>query len=171
MEHSVSYWMGVVVGISLVVILGATCFLIRRKKVGKSEYDERQQLIRGTAFKYGYFTSIIYFLLFTFFQDFTAERYIKSTTGMFLGVCISVFVWSSYSILYDGYFSMKENPRTYVLIFGGVGIFNLFFGIKFYFGETLEGVNGVMNLCAGTLFGCLLIVMSIKRIRDKKEQE
>lgn len=173
MERSIYYYAGMAVGIGIAlgVIVLLVFILKKNKKKGSCQYDERQVLVRGTAFKYGFWTSLFYFVAFSLFQDVTNGRYTDNFSGTFLGICTSVAVWAIYAIWNDGYFSMMENPQYYVRIFVAVGLLNVIVGMRGLRHWESGQLNTVMNLYGAGLFALLLVVMGLKRMRDKKEQE
>lgn len=157
-------------GIVVVIILKLT------KEDGsvKCKYDERQQLVRGRGFKYGFFVLLIYNFLYGM-ADLAAERrYLDSGAAMTLGICVGVLVYAVYCIWNDGYFSLNENPRKVLIAFVFIGVFNLLLGLRqIKAGELI--VNGMLtfrctNLLCGAMFLVLFLVIFVKWICNKREK-
>lgn len=157
-------------GIVVIIILKLT------KEDGsvKCKYDERQQLVRGRGFKYGFFVLLIYDFVYGI-AGFAAERrYLDDGAAMILGICAGVLVYASYCIWNDGYFSLNENPRKVLIAFVFIGIFNLLLGIRQIKAGALI-VKGMLtfrcvNLLCGAMFLVLFLVIFAKWICNKREE-
>ena len=68
-KYSVSYIVGLAVGIVLVfgILIFATIRFNSDKSM-KTKYDERQQLVRGLAYKYSFWTLVSLVMLYAFFD-------------------------------------------------------------------------------------------------------
>lgn len=176
MNHSKWYIVGIFAG----VIFGVVMFLIylvrTRRRFGKCEFDERQELARGKAFKYGFFTSLIYFGLLSLGGIMAAGDWMRSPLWVYVGVCLTVGVFAGNAIWNDAYFSMNETPKFYIYLFIALAALNLFGGIRGIVhggskaGDLLLGENS-LNLCLGVTLFCLLVVLGVKWLWDKKTGE
>ncbi|MBO5302691.1 MAG: hypothetical protein J6A92_01425 [Lachnospiraceae bacterium] len=175
MEYSVGYILGACVGV-LITALFILVFLKFTKKDGniKCRFDERQNIIRGKGYKYAFFTLLIYNALILVIGN-VLEMYMDREMIMFIGICLSVIVYAAYAIWNEGYFSLNENPKRVMIIFGVVGVINLISGISsIVSGEIIE--NGkvsfrAMNLLCAVLMFSVLIVLAIKTICNREEDE
>ena len=69
-EYSVSYIIGVVVG--FVLIFGIMFFVSKQLNADKSmktKYDERQQIVRGDAYKYSFWTMVFLVMIYAFIDS------------------------------------------------------------------------------------------------------
>ena len=173
MERSVYYYLGLAAGIALGVIIVAIAWRIRKKKGLSCAYDERQIAARGKAYKYGFFTFLIYFALYGVFQMFTEGKYVTSLSGITIGICVAVFVFASNAVWNDAYFSVQESPSYYMWLFFAVGLMNLVNGARGLLGHGEEGMfeENIMCLSVGVMFVLLMAVVVVKRQKDKKEGE
>lgn len=173
MERSFYYYLGLAAGIVFGVIIVVIVVNIRKKKGISCSYDERQIAARGKAYKYGFFTFLIYFALYGIFQMLTEGKYVTSLVGITIGICVAVFVFASNAVWNDAYFSIQESPRYYMGLFLAVGLLNLVNGVRGIIGHGGEGMiqENIMCLSAGVMFLLLMAVAIVKRQKDKREGE
>lgn len=160
--------------VTLVVILLA---LIVRKmskgEIGNCKYDERQSIERGKGFRAGFFTMLIYFLLYGFFNEITGIVWCEEIIGMFIGICLGTLVFAVYCIMNDAYVSLNETTKKTYILFAVVGALNLVVGVRNIMdGTAIE--NGVLNdnclnLICGVLFITLGIAFAIKAWKNRTE--
>lgn len=141
----------------------------------KCKYDERQTLVRGRGFKYGFFTLMVYDLIYGFLDMALERRYADNFTALFMGVCLGVLVYVSYCIWNEGYFSMNENPRRVLAAFAIIAVIN--FSVSAYpltHDELLT--DGMLtyhctNLVCGLLFVVIFLELLVKWLMGRKEEE
>ena len=163
---------GLLVGIILlIVILKAT------KKDGKIKcrYDERQEITRGKAFKYGFFTLIVCNFLYGIGNSLGERVYVDPMAGMFLSICIGITVYASYCIWHESYFSLNENPKRVIIAFVAIGLFNAVIGVhNICDGSFVEdGVIGFhcTNLICSAVMFVIVGVIAAKQIALKREAQ
>ena len=173
MERSIYYYLGIAAGIILGVIILAIVSSIRKKNGNFCEYDERQVAARGKAYKYGFFTFIIYFAAYGILQMATDGEIVSDLVGITVGIVTAVFVFASNAIWNDAYFSLQESPRYYIALFLAVGGLNLVVGFRGMIEHRAEGIldENIMNLSCGVLFVGLLLVTLVKLQKDKRQGE
>lgn len=176
---SMEYMMGYVVGVCVAILL-AVCFFVFflkfTKKDGKMKcrFDERQNIIRGKGYKYAFFTLLIYNALMLVMGN-IMEMYMDREMVVFIGICLSIIIYAVYAIWNEGYFSLNENPKRVMVIFGVVGAINLLSGISsIVSGEIIE--NGkisfrAMNLLCAVMLFSILIVLAVKTIYNREDDE
>lgn len=173
MEHSSSYFLGILAGIIVGIIAVALIKIGKKRREGvyRCVFDERQVAARGKAYKYGFFAVLIYLLLYGLIQDITKIYWGKGFVGSALGICIGVGVYAVVSIWNDAYFSLQENPKQYVLLFALVMVLNLLIGIR-QVQENMGDISyGYINLFIGVLLTVILVTMGAKALKDRREQE
>jgi len=164
------YRLGFVCGIAISVL--CTLFLIKWAKkgsLGKCRYDERQKLIRGEGYKYGFFTVLICDLLYSLFYE-EIQTFLKTEHIMFLTILIGIAVYASYCIWNDGYYAMNENPRRIMVVFAVIGSMNILLFIRNAIinrKNLLDG--GFINLCCGIVSFLLIFVTFLKSFHSQKE--
>lgn len=128
--NSNAYIMGVVAGVLIVAAAALTVYFLFKKKSGPAKYDERQQVIRGKAYKYAFLILFSYSMLNGLFQLATGIEWADAMTSSFIGVCISGTVFVITCIKNDAYFAINQNPKTYYILFSGIFLLNLSIGMQ-----------------------------------------
>ena len=108
---------GIVVAVLLVVLMGV---LFRKQGgvgFGRARYDERQQLARGKAFRAGFFTVLIYEVLYAF-GDLMGLRWTVLFTGVMIGLFLGTAVFGVVAICKDAYLSLNEKPQGWLVLWG-----------------------------------------------------
>ena len=161
---------GVIVGL---IIAGIMLTMMKKNRKEKFTYDERQQAMRGVAFKYAFFTLVCYNAAYGLFDLATDIKWANEITAMLIGICLAVLVHVVYSIWHECYFSMNEEPKRVLIVFGVVSLINMVIAVgQGMRGELIE--NGMLtyscaNLVAAIMFFCILLALLIKWQVRKKE--
>ena len=164
--------LGLLVGLLLVVVI-----LKVTKKDGKikCKYDERQEVVRGRAFKYAFFTLMGCCIFYGVVNSMGERFYMDPLAGMVFNICVGVTVYASYCIWKESYFSLNENPKRVLIAFGVIGVFNTAMGISHICdGSIME--NGMVsfrcvNLICGIMLFVIMGVIVAKKIALKREAE
>lgn len=153
-----------------------TCIIIILFKKNRTErkYDERQLLVRGNAFKYAFFTMLIYNVIAYILYLCEANLPLFPDTLFMLGVLVGLMVFVTYSIWNDAYYALNENKKqvnTFLIVIGilnlGIGISHLFDGTAIVNGKLAVGS---INLICGILLIYVFIVNIIKFLVDKRSE-
>lgn len=160
---------GFVVGLVIVVIIAVICN--KNRKV-KTQYDERQQIIRGKGYHYAFYAIMI----------FAALNVVLSLAGLELPVVPEVlafcyiFVGAATNIVYcifqDAYWGLNNNKKRYLIVFLLIALLNIAIVVRSYLAGTLieDGRLGTMgtNLLVAVLFLVTGLAILIQMIREKK---
>lgn len=173
--HDIAYIIGIICGLAICVIIGLI-FRLRRGKTsnqGKIEYDERQLLARGKAYKAGFFVTLIYCLLFAALSV-TELPFFQSVTGMLIGVFLGIAVFAVTAIHNDAYLGLNENKRSFLILGVFVAVADLIIGVCNGLDGTLVE-NGqltfdCLNLMVGILFTIIVAALLIHDHQAKKEE-
>lgn len=177
MEHTAAYLIGMAVGIIFVVI-GLT--IIKRRNGGKGafcDFDERQELVRGRAFKYGFFTLLLYFIIAVSLGKIgVRQTYFDSATIIFMGICLGIMVFTSYAIWHDAYFSMQDKPRGWIILFVAMFFLNMVVGLGGLHETDTSSSHGLLgehslNFCVGAMCAILVIVTAVRQIMNRRQGE
>ncbi len=166
----IGFAVGLMVGLILVVIL----FKIANtdKKI-KSEYDERQQRIRGRAYKYAFYTMVIYQVLMIGMAIGGITLPIETYVSEFFGIFLGATVLGGYCVWHDVYWGLNNDKKRYFIIFTVCLLLNLLpVLMPAISGEfTRNGISGapMLNIIVIIMMAILLIEMGIKHFVDKKK--
>lgn len=171
------YKLGVAAGILAGLVVAA--LLIRWVRVRghkkRCEFDERQELIRGRGFKYGFYTLLIYMFFYGFLESALEHPFIDPMVGAYIGCMVGIVVWAGYGIWNDAYLALNENVKRVYIIFIGVFVMNLAVGImQIVEGNLIEdgmlSVGG-LNLSCCLMMLALLLILGAKRIHDRRMED
>ena len=169
MEHSLGYIFGLLVGILVGVGIVALLFKL---KVMDLTFDERQERARGQAYKYGFWTLLSCLLLYGF-SDQIFGRWCDVLVGAMLCIAAALLVFASVCIVKDAYLSLKEKPRTIMILLTVVGSLNLAIGIMNWKNGRVvqDGILtfGAANGICGIMVLVILAVYVVNHLLAKRE--
>lgn len=177
MEYVIGLIVGVLVGLAVVALVVMLCRKKGSMRFGKCEYDERQMLARGKAFRAGFFTILIYEAVYAM-VDVAGIKWCANVTGIMLGLMLGITVFAIVAISKDAYMSMNERPTGWMIIWCVVIGLNLVCGLR----QALEGElirDGMLTeewmnwMCAGMFIAILIsqLVHNRKLKREELEEE
>ncbi|MBO4506428.1 MAG: hypothetical protein J5728_08395 [Lachnospiraceae bacterium] len=161
---------GAVLGFLLVLLIVT---ISRNENAAAKKYDERQIAEQGKAYKYGFFTMFAFLFITMILGDVLAQ-YAEMGLVIFIDVMIASCVMVTYSIMHDAYFRMDESRRFFIIFFAFMAVFNIGIGIVHIIRDEIFE-NGVldmtsnMNLICGIFILYVMIVLLIKKLRDREE--
>lgn len=178
---STEYMLGFALGILIVAVLFAIIFVLasrwtKTNYFGTCKYDERQELVRGKGFKYGFFAVLIYNALYGALDSVFAERLpVETMTAMFIGILVGVLVHVCYCIWNEGYIALNENPKRLKILFAFIALLNLIvFVMNVLHGEVVvDGIyqNSIINLGCTIMFLVIFIFMFAKELSDRRDND
>ena len=147
--------------------------LITKGASVKERYDERQELEKGKAFRYAFFTTLILTLLFLCVESNGIPLPVESSMLYVISSFVGITVFVTYCIWHESYFALNQNKGSLMFLFVLIGLLNLIIGII----SILEGTmiqNGIItfhatNLLCAAMFLILFVTMSLKKLSLKKE--
>lgn len=163
---------GILLGLLIVYI-----FLIVTKKGDSTKiiYDERQQAVRGTGFKNGFFTMLGYNALIALLSLLEIPIPADTEVIVITGVLIGIGVYAVYCIWNDGYFALNEKRNSILVSFGVIGLINIIVAIVHIISDHLFRNGNLtfrgLNLLCGILVIVVFFTLLIKKVRDGKEEE
>ena len=168
---------GMIVGVLLGIIIS---YVSRKGDSCSQEYDERQIVNQGKAYKYAFFTMLIYMgmLLACYIAEDSAvsvKMPVDNATLVFTGILISALVNVIYAILKDAYFPMNGNRSSLFGSFIVLAALNIVIGIYHvingdYVKDGVITFFGLGNLLAGIAMVIVIVVVIIKRVHDKRSE-
>lgn len=172
----VSYYIGIVVGFLLVVGFGLLIRFVCKTKHVKPEFDERQMLARGKAYKVGFFTLLIYGAICTVLQA-VGLQWFDGLLREVIGIVIGVGSFAIVAILNDAYIGFNENTGYTIGVMTLIGLLNLGSAI---IGIITDGLwkdgkvtTTIVNLLISFLFLVILMTYWLhkKKISNMTEVE
>lgn len=163
---------GLIIGIVVAIIVVKAC---NKNGRFKTDYDERQEAIRGRGFKYAAFTTWIMMCICGVLEiceiDIHMDNSIKFFTIIFIGILVSV----SHSIWKDAYFGGNNSIRKYALAFTIITLINVLVAVMMIVKKEMV-VDGVLtekavNLECALMFVAIAVQYAIKAIVDKSHEQ
>ncbi len=118
----IGFVLGVIVGLILVVILFK--YANTDKKI-MTEYDERQEKVRGKGYMYAFYTALIVQAIMVIASvcqiEIPVEEYILHFAGILFG-CMTLDIYCTWNNVYWG---LNNNHRRYGLVFAIAIIINI----------------------------------------------
>ena len=177
-SDSSSFSFRLLIGILAILISVCSALLLlltvvsKNKKAEVPQYDERQEVERGRAFKYGFFTTLFFsggVIIFDWCDGIPGQN---QTILYCLGLFLGIMVYGSYCVWHESYIALNQKANTTMIIFAVIGLINLVLGIlSIARGRMI--VNGRISehflnfICAAMLL-ILCGEMLVKKIYDKK---
>lgn len=169
---AIGIFTGAVIGIICTVLLAT---LLKTDKSAKCKYDERQELVRGRGFKYGFFTLLICNGLIALLKGAGVDLYAETEVAVGINCFIGIGVYAAYCIWNEGYFGLNNNKKGLMIAFAVIAAVNLFNSAVFIVkGAMIQ--NGKLtlysfNLFCGLLFVVIFVTMLLKKICKDREDE
>lgn len=116
---------GIVFGLAVLILLA----LVFKRRMLRCDYDERQKLAQGKAYKCAFYTLLGYLFIGGLFDMLTGVRWCDLYTFIFIGVFCALTVFIVICIRMDAYVSFRENPKRTVWILLAIGAVNLICGV------------------------------------------
>ncbi len=180
MEKDAPLTVGMVLGLLLGLMLVVLLLTVTKKgEDTRCKFDERQELLRGRGFKYGFFAMLIsLFVLYILggmdmISPWLAENQLGVILVVGMVVCICYCIWN------DAYFALNENRTMLVVVFIAAGLINLGLGIggivKSISANAAEHIVSQpfssMNLLVGIMFVIIAVALLAKKVlKDGKDE-
>lgn len=163
----------VIIPIIIIVVIAAFVVFLK-KKFGVNEYDERQEQIRGTAYKLAFFAVLIASAAYSIFIRFYERPLMQDGVSTMLAALFGVMVFAVVCIWKDAFFSIKNSPTSYILLITAVVILEGYTGfMKIKDGQIFEDGLLTFNVCypAMTVVFLVILVTILLKLFVLKERE
>ena len=167
-----TYKLGFAVGFCTVIIVA----LIARKIFHREPtiYDERQERIRGIAYKYAFATMCVTAVAYIFLCGIGFEGIIESALAVFIIIISGVLTYACYCIVKGAYFGINNNKRKWIILDLVIVVINAVCAVgQFIDGEYIKNgvlhLAGTANLICAVAFGVVLIALVVKEAKDRRE--
>ena len=170
MNRNIFMSAGVAVGIFVGLIVAFVLIkLANSNRRVKTEYDERQLLVRGNAYRYAFYTVVIWEAVLMVLAIGDLPLPVPDIALHFAGIIAGVLVLSTVCIWKDAYWGLNNNRRSYGIILLIAGLFNAIPVIGNLSGRGSSDFPYVNLLC------CIMLVvvgaeLLIKQLADKRAE-
>ena len=175
MSYNIGFAIGALLGVLLGVgVLLGILIITTKNHTVKRDYDERQGLVRGKGYKYGFITMLIANMTLGYISLFFDKPIMDTCFSMFLSIGLGGLVNIHYCIWKEGYFSLNEKPKVFITIMLVLAVLQY---ISFA-GSLKEGiiVDGMITYRATSLVVAVLLTFTlvdllVKSISRKREDD
>lgn len=172
---SMAWYAGFAVGILTVAIVTLVVRTVhKRRGVTAGDYDERQQVQRGAAAQRAYLALLLLLCVNGIVSGALDVHWAQPGVDSLLCMFVSVGVFVVECIRRDAYFTVKQTPRSGILIFTIVTLCQLpatiMHAVDGDFIENGQLTLAVVNPACMVLF-IVLVAIVLKRSRDRAEDE
>ncbi len=170
-----AYSVGKAVGLAAGLLVGVivSIFAIRymnRDSKLRTKYDERQEMARGRAYRYGFWGMMIATAV-VIILDCAGIVLVSSFTKGFFIIFVGIIVQISYSIFNDAYYGLNTNKKRFMIICIIAGLANLVNVIGNIAGNTFIKDGIVSDAGTNLLCVIMLFVMAIEMFVKGKMDE
>ncbi len=157
---------GIIVGLIICIFLFR--YMNKDKKV-MTKYDERQEMARGKAYKYGFWASMIA-AAFVMLLDISMITLASSFTKYFFIMFVGIIAQVTYSIWNDAYYGINTNKKRLIVICIVAGISNLLNVVATIMGGQFI-VDGIVSDAGANALCCILLLYAgvLLIIKDRKD--
>ncbi|MEG0250537.1 MAG: DUF6442 family protein [Peptostreptococcus sp.] len=153
---------GMFLGIFIVVVFG----LLFRKKFSRGEvkkYDERQELIRGRAYKHGFKSMLITIILLLFAEFLFGRPFLDKWMYSLIIIIVGSSVFVVYTIVFDAYFYISMDRKKYITILMIAAVINLVCAVLMIISGGVI-TNGILTVKSINIFVTLMLLVVIAAI-------
>ena len=157
----------------IVVVIFCVMRMMNKEKF-TTKYDEMQELVRGKAYKYAFWTVCILEAIAGFIGASGVTLPFENTTLHFVIMMVGVTVHTTYSIWHNAYIGLNTNVKRYTVVCVLIAILNFVNAIlSIRSGSMFEDGKfgfGFINLFIGVLFVFVAAEIFIRNRIDAKEE-
>lgn len=139
---------------------------------GQAQFDERQLLARGAAYRAGFYTMLIFLAGVYLAMNLLDWQPHDAALAAFGGMCLGVTVFACVAVVKDAYLGIRQKPKQALLMIGLVTVVNLALGAAeltrsrgFSGGMT---VANSMNLVIGAMGLVILLTLAARLAADRR---
>lgn len=163
---------GIMAGIIMVVIV--LKFSNRDHRM-TTEYDERQQKIRGKAYQYAFYTLVVCEVVHMAVDMGKIELPVEGAVIHFSNIIIAGLVLAGYCVWHDVYWGLNNDRRRYAISFIALAALNAIPVVGAVKNDSLI-VDGrlstpFINLMVLVMMAVLAVMLIIKEVIEKKIEE
>lgn len=177
MNMGFSYVIGLLVGI-LVSALLVKAFIRKFHTNGekKDRYDERQHMLIGKGYKYGFYGIMVYDGLYAVVGSWLDSSLMVPGIAAFVNIAVGLAVFATYCIWNGAYFALNFNARRYLILLVFLAVINYiagFFYLKVGVPMVEDGLltTSSANFICAALMTFILLVALVRKLTPVKGEE
>jgi len=170
MSETLYYGITFIIVFAFVFIL---LLLIKHTRAKTSaDYDERQELIRGKAYKCAFMFCLVFSLVSGLILEFSGTSFVSPGAALLITAFLGVMIFADCCIVKDAFYSLSQSRRWYVIlciiiiISTGISTIDTIHSGGFTGGLTFYNTSSPLCMI---LFLNILIVMAVKTVLSRRE--
>ncbi|MBQ7228539.1 MAG: hypothetical protein IJS23_02885 [Clostridia bacterium] len=139
----------------------------------KTQYDERQNVIRGRGYMFGFWTVLVFLGILFIMETFGITLPVAPFSLGFIGAILGATVMSVYNVWKGAYWGLNNNRKQYIIIFAFLLLFNLIPIIGAWktegFLNVIQG-SSLVNIGVEFMLIALGAALLLRQLKDKNEE-
>ena len=165
--------------VGIAILVSAAVLLIAFRNINKdralgTKYDERQKIVRGKAYRFGFYVTVVANAALLILSTSTDAVRVLGYTAFMIPIIAGVTAQFSYCIFKDGYVGLNTNMTRFVIFMAFVAAFNLLLAVSAIANGTMlvDGTLRVpfLNLLVGIMALVMFADLLIKKLLDGREE-
>ena len=136
----------------------------------KTQYDERQNVIRGRGYMFGFWTVLVFLGILFIMETFGITLPVAPFSLGFIGAILGATVMSVYTVWNGAYWGLNNDRKRYAIIFLVTAALNAIPVAAAVRSGDLSGAP-IMNVICLIMLGFLGVELLIKHVMDKGGEE
>lgn len=114
--------MNSIMTVCLVLGAGVAAVLIAwgLSNISAPQFDERQRMVSGRAYRFALFTLVIYQVIYAIVEMQMGELPMEKPLGQLFGLFLTAGVFTVYRVRYDAFFTRRQHPWIWVWTSGAI---------------------------------------------------
>jgi len=171
MEYIYGLIAGAVVGVIVFILLKR--YTVRGSGI-KAAYDERQELLRGRAYQYAFFSMCGWYCLQGILL-LAGIHLMDELTGNFMGFLIGAGVFGITCVLTDAYFVPNQKQKPYLILLSIIALMNGFTAVSCFLdgsllADHLLSAPGSISLILSLELAAIVICLIVHKVPDGDEE-
>ena len=170
-----AYNIGILVGIAVALGIWAIIAAFNKKRGKRGEFDERQELIRGKAYQHAFIAVMLFSALYGLAVMMVEHPLMVDGLSALAAMFVGVVVFAVESIARDAFFTAKNRPKSYIILYAAIVLMQIVNIIGNYsegpFVESGVLTMRVLPIVCAAVFTIVLVAILVKAAQKPKEDE
>ena len=131
-------------------------FFRSKEAFSGNQFDERQELLRGQAYKNAFVCMTLIGIAFFFLLDILPDFGISGSAALVITVFAGLLIFAVECVWKEAFFSLHQHPKKLLILYVIIGVINTFNGCvnlrEENVGRELPPLPGMIMLSCGILF-------------------
>lgn len=164
-------------GLMISIIFGIVLFVVmmifvNKNRSMKTEYDERQELLRGNGFKVGFYAGMAYSAILMILAMAEIDIPVNQEVIYFSVLFVMGVAMSTYDIFTGAYFGLNNSKGRFYFVMIVISVLNIIVPIRFIIdGSFIQNgtvTTSAVNLLCAVWFLLIGVECFIKNLLDKR---